>query len=125
MLIERTLWDRLGGFSPEFFVYGEDSDLCIRARALGMRPAITPDASIIHESGSTQKDDVRKISQILAARAILIRKYFPRLAQPVALTLLACGPFVGQISGTLFPKTTWRGVWRLRKDWISGRYLRR
>jgi len=122
LLIEKSLWNRLGGFAPEFFVYGEDSDLCIRARAIGYRPAITPDATIIHESGGTQKDDVRKISQVLAARALLIRKYFPRVLQPVALTLLACGPFIGQISGTLFPQSTWRGVWRLRKTWISGHY---
>ncbi len=123
LLIEKTLWDRLGGFAPEFFVYGEDSDLCIRARTLGSRPAITPKATIIHESGGTQTDDVRKISQILAARAILIRKHFPPVTRPVAIALLACVPFVGQVSGTLFPRATWRRVWRLRRNWLSGRYL--
>jgi GT2 family glycosyltransferase len=122
LLIEKGLWDRLGGFASEFFVYGEDTDLCIRARALGYRPAITPEATIIHESGGTQKDDVKKIAQILAARALLIRKYFHRGTQGLALVLLACVPFVGQFSGTLFPKETWRGVWRLRGKWLSGQY---
>lgn len=123
LMIEKDLWDYLGGFAPEFFVYGEDSDLCIRARALGYKPAITPEATVIHDSGGTQKNDVRRISHILAARALLIRKYFPRHVQPLALALLACVPFIGQLSGTLFPRSTWRGVWLRRRKWLLGRYL--
>jgi GT2 family glycosyltransferase len=124
LLIEKSLWDRLSGFAPEFFLYGEDSDLCIRARALGYRPLITPEATIIHESGGTQKDDVKKIAQILAVRALLIQKYFPRGTQSLALLLLACVPFVGQFSGTLFPRETWRSVWRSRGKWLSGQQYR-
>lgn len=122
LLIEKNLWDRLGGFAPEFFVYGEDSDLCIRARALGSKPTITPEATIIHDGGGTQKDDVSKIAQILTARALLIRKFFRPGTHGVALVLLACVPFIGQFSGTLFPRSTWRGVWRLRRKWLLGRY---
>ena len=31
MLVSRELWDRLGGFDPVFFLYGEDADFCLRA----------------------------------------------------------------------------------------------
>ncbi|MFQ5805354.1 MAG: hypothetical protein ACE5I3_02760 [Phycisphaerae bacterium] len=37
-LIHRELWQRLGGFDPGFFMYGEEADLCLRARQLGARP---------------------------------------------------------------------------------------
>ena len=47
-LIEKDLWDHLGGFDPLFFMYGEEADLCLRAHALGARPVVTPDATIVH-----------------------------------------------------------------------------
>ena len=39
-LIEKDLWDRLEGFDPLFLTYGEEADLCLRARALGARPVV-------------------------------------------------------------------------------------
>jgi N-acetylglucosaminyl-diphospho-decaprenol L-rhamnosyltransferase len=47
-LIERTLWEKLGGFDLQFFMYAEEADLCFRARKLGARALFTPDATIIH-----------------------------------------------------------------------------
>ncbi len=36
LLLRRALWERLGGFDLAFFMYGEDADLCLRARRLGV-----------------------------------------------------------------------------------------
>jgi N-acetylglucosaminyl-diphospho-decaprenol L-rhamnosyltransferase len=47
-LIDRDLWEALGGFDRAFFMFGEEADLCMRARKLGARPKITPAATIIH-----------------------------------------------------------------------------
>ena len=41
-LISARFWDALGGFDLTFVMYGEETDLCHRARALGARPRITP-----------------------------------------------------------------------------------
>ncbi len=122
LLIAREAWERLGGFAPEFFMYGEDADLCIRAHGLGYHPAFTPEATIIHHGGGTRRDDATKITQVLTARARIIRKHFPRAAQGLALALLATGPFIGQLSGTLFPRAVWRRVWRQRRQWLTGQY---
>ena len=35
LLITRELWEALGGFDPSFVMYGEEADLCRRARARG------------------------------------------------------------------------------------------
>ena len=35
LMISTELWRRLGGFDLRYFMYGEDADLCLRARALG------------------------------------------------------------------------------------------
>lgn len=53
LMIDTDLWRRLDGFDPLFFMYGEEADLCTRARAIGARPIITPEATIIHYGGAS------------------------------------------------------------------------
>ena len=45
LLVDRDLWQQLQGFDPSFFMYGEDDDLCLRAKHLGAHPIFTPTAT--------------------------------------------------------------------------------
>lgn len=122
LLIRKSLWNELGGFSSEFFMYGEDADLCIRARRRGFRPAISPDATIVHHGSGTENDKVRKISQVLTARALLIRRHFSPVTQPLGLALLALRPMLGRLWAKQSLRETWDEVWSLRRQWITGRF---
>lgn len=42
MALPRYAWDEAGGFDPDFFMYGEDTDLCWRLRRRGYHVAIHP-----------------------------------------------------------------------------------
>jgi len=53
LLIRRELWDRLGGFDEGFFFYGEDADLCRRARQAGSRVVYFPEAEVLHLGGAS------------------------------------------------------------------------
>lgn len=46
--IRRSLWEQLGGFDPEYFAYGEDSDLSIRTWQSGHAVRFEPDAVSFH-----------------------------------------------------------------------------
>ncbi len=52
MMVRREVWERLGGFDEDFFLYGEDIDLCKRASAMGYKLALVPNARIYHDVGS-------------------------------------------------------------------------
>jgi GT2 family glycosyltransferase len=70
----------IGGFSQEFFMYGEDDELCFRMKSNGWEVWYTPTASIIHFGGaSTSSIWSRKDKNIrmLEAKYRLLRKYFP------------------------------------------------
>ena len=58
LMLRRTALEQTGGFSPEFFMYFEDTDLCRRLRKLGWKLLSVPQAKIIHlEGGSFKTDD--------------------------------------------------------------------
>jgi GT2 family glycosyltransferase len=72
-LIRRDFWNQLGGFDPAFFMYGEEADLCLRAKAFGSRPMITPKATIVHLGGASERIRGDKITKVLIARTRLMR----------------------------------------------------
>ena len=77
LLMKRELWNRLGGFDLSYVMYGEEADLCLRARAIGARPRITPEATIIHYVGASQQLRGSKLMMLLKAKIRLIRDHFP------------------------------------------------
>jgi GT2 family glycosyltransferase len=48
MAVKRPVFEALGGFDPAYFLYGEDMDLCHRARAAGARVLYVPGAAAVH-----------------------------------------------------------------------------
>ena len=48
MVMRRELWERLGGFAPEYFMYYEDAELSLRCWRAGLRVVFVPDAVVVH-----------------------------------------------------------------------------
>ena len=53
LLVPCTVWDLVGPFDERLFLYYEDVDWCVRARALGVRLVVAPDARAAHATGSS------------------------------------------------------------------------
>lgn len=51
LCIKRELYEKIGGFDEQFFMYLEDVDLCKRAHEAGYRVVYLPDAIITHAIG--------------------------------------------------------------------------
>ncbi|MGH3037176.1 MAG: glycosyltransferase family 2 protein [Gaiellaceae bacterium] len=128
LLVRRTLWEELEGFDARFFMYGEDADLGLRARALGYRPAITPDAVVTHEIGVSSATREDKLVLLFRGKATLVRKHWGPLRRRVGLRLLLAGvgvralleSFLRRARGGDGRKSFWPEVWRARDAWIEG-----
>ena len=55
MLIKTNLFKEIGGFDEQFFLYLEDTDLCLRLRKMGYEIAYNPEAIFYHKLGSSTK----------------------------------------------------------------------
>ena len=51
--IKRELYESLNGFDEDFFMYGEDLDLCFRTKAAGFKNYYTPATNILHFKGQS------------------------------------------------------------------------
>lgn len=59
MFLRADLLEKLGGFDERFFMYFEDTDLCLRARKEGYRIVFHPETSVVHYRGeSTRKHKI-------------------------------------------------------------------
>ncbi len=55
MIIRPDIINRMRGFDEDFFLYGEDQDLCLRIRRLGHEIGYIRDAKVIHLGGQSER----------------------------------------------------------------------
>lgn len=127
-LVHRSVYDRIGGFDENFFVYLEDLDLSQRIHALGLR--ICYDAGIVayHKGGGTSRAILaRRLFLAQESRLRYARKHF---SAPAALLVsgvtLLVEPFVRVLHAVL--TGNFRGAWNvieaygmLYRSLLSGR----
>ncbi len=125
LLVEREAWARLEGFDERYFMYGEDADLAIRARAAGYRPVICPAAEVVHDVGKASQTRAAKLALLFRGKATLIRRHWTGWRRPVGLALLAAGVGLRALGQRVTRHETkgeaaWRILWRQRKEWLPG-----
>lgn len=130
LLIRTELWHRLGGFDLRYFMYGEEADMCLRARQLGYRPVITPEAQIMHLVGASSKSRASKLTQLAKARMTLIRDHWPGVWVPFGVAMMwlwAAMRVLGyrvlsavKGAGMHEKADNWRKMWQSRRDWLKG-----
>ncbi len=133
MLVQRDLWDELGGFDLAFFMYGEDTDFCLRAVARGYRPIVTPKAICVHEGGASSSTSVGKLIMLFTGKVTIIQRHFPAGLRGFSIGLLlggvalraAAGRFVSFMPPVRQGRPTtrgedWQGLWAARAQWRGG-----
>jgi N-acetylglucosaminyl-diphospho-decaprenol L-rhamnosyltransferase len=85
MFVRRGVYEQIGGFDEQFFMYSEEMDWCYRARAAGWHVLYFPRAAVIHHEGKSSE-------QVVAARDIYFHsskiRFFGKHHGAVAARLL-------------------------------------
>jgi N-acetylglucosaminyl-diphospho-decaprenol L-rhamnosyltransferase len=53
LLIKRDVFESIGYFSEDYFMYSEDVDLCYKCHSMGLKNYYVPGATVIHHSGGS------------------------------------------------------------------------
>jgi GT2 family glycosyltransferase len=70
ILIKREVFDRVGGFSSHYFMYGEDLDLCYKIRLAGYRVYHVPETTIVHFGGGSTRQSASDFSSVMMRESV-------------------------------------------------------
>ena len=104
MMVRREVFESLGGFDERFFMYWEDSDLCLRALKAGWKTMYEPRAEVIHFTGRASRHAPIR-SQLAFHRSVFQyywkhAGFFGRVMSPLVaagLAIRACLTLLGQL----------------------------
>jgi len=77
MMVRREILNKVGYFDEDYFMYGEDIDLCYKIKKAGGIIYYTPKTKAIHYKGeSTKKGEFSYITNFYSSMLIFIDKHF-------------------------------------------------
>lgn len=119
LLVVAEHWEQLGGFDEQFFLYGEDVDLCLRSRAADGNPLFSPLTQYTHVGGGSSTAGERQ-ERILQAKATIYRRHLPPWRARAAVEALKAGTALRALVEPPVTSRRWASIWRRRRQWSRG-----
>jgi GT2 family glycosyltransferase len=70
MMIDRKVFDQVGEFSTDYFMYAEDIDLCYKIAAAGYTNYYIPEVSIVHYGGGSTQHTRSSFSNVMIRESV-------------------------------------------------------
>jgi GT2 family glycosyltransferase len=70
IMAKRGVFEKVGMFSSDYFMYCEDTDLCYKIRAAGYKNYYIPSATIIHYGGGSSQQSRSQFSNVMMRESI-------------------------------------------------------
>lgn len=103
MLVRRSAWELVGGFSEQFFMYYEDADLCKKLCDAGWELWSVPEAEIVHLEGQSFNYSNAREERILSGRQVYYKlhygRFYTHLANIIARFACVCAVVVYTLKG--------------------------
>jgi N-acetylglucosaminyl-diphospho-decaprenol L-rhamnosyltransferase len=132
LMMRRSDFEAIDGFSTDYFMYSEDVDLCYKAREKGSRNYYIPSAIVVHHGGGSSSS--HKVSTFSSVMLLESRwRYFRKVRSPAYGAIYKFIIFVVSVVRLvtvllMFPFLALRGVswrrvwckWLARFRWAVG-----
>ena len=134
MMIRREVLEQVGLLDEAYFMYGEEKDLCFRAKQAGWKVACLPEAEVIHYGGqSADQAPVESYLAFLDSQFYFLRKFYPPAQGRLFARATRVGCRLRQAGATVLAwlqagqRETWRRKAELARAGAErcGRHLRR
>jgi len=76
MFLKRETYLKVGGFDPDYFMYGEDIDLSYKLIKSGFQNYYLGNLSVLHFKGESTQKDVKYLKYFFGAMSIFHKKHF-------------------------------------------------
>ena len=110
MFLRRQALEQVGLFDEQYFMYGEDLDLCYRIKKATWKIYYVPDTQIIHYKGKSTESSAGTVIDFYRAMYIFVKKhlrprylFFLHWFLVLGITMRAALSFAGQLLRRSFP----------------------
>ena len=112
LLVDGGLWRRTGGFNSTLFLYGEDVDLCVRARRMGAFPMFSAFAVYRHIRGASSPSRGARLTRLYTAKIQLYGLHLPPGARRIAILATYIGIWLRKAAERLLSRKSrpWKEV---------------
>lgn len=86
LFVRRDAFFQVGGFDDEFFLYYEDTDLCLRLSQAGYRACFDPSFTMIHDHGHGGSTEVPKGKPVVYRHSQI--RYYQKHKSPLLRAML-------------------------------------
>lgn len=87
LFMKTRVFQKLNGFDKDYFLYYEDTDLCLRAKELGFTLGLVPEVKVFHHlSASTNKMGSKKIKVLAFSHIKFCKRHLSKFASPFYIT---------------------------------------
>jgi GT2 family glycosyltransferase len=70
LMMKRAVFERIGWFSTDYFLYTEDVDLCFKVREAGLRVCHVGDAQVVHYGGGSSAKESDGFADVVMRESI-------------------------------------------------------
>jgi len=106
LLVRRALFEQLAGFDERLFLYLEDADLSLRARARGWRTRFCAEARVQHACGwSAGTDRAWRLSQSWRSQLVYAWTHFSRPSASLLTALLLVAAPLARVGASVVQRT--------------------
>jgi O-antigen biosynthesis protein len=92
MMIRKEVYEKVGGFDEQFFMYGEDLDLCYRVQKSGFKVYYVHSTQVIHYKGeSTKRSNLDETKLFYDAMHLFVKKHLSSFPIVELILRLAIG----------------------------------
>ena len=108
LMVKRNVFESVGQFSDDYFMYSEDTDLCFKINTAGFKIYYTGAASAVHHGGGSSKQrDSKHFADVVMVESIFrfLQKFRGKLYGYIYRFAMACVALlrVGLISSLIAP----------------------
>jgi hypothetical protein len=70
IMVKRETFEAVGGFTEQYFMYGEDLDLCFKIRQAGLRVYHVPQTSLVHFGGGSTRQNTNQLPSVMMRESV-------------------------------------------------------
>ena len=90
MMIKKDIFNKVGGFDKDFFMYREETELNYRIYRKGYKTFSIPEAKIIHLEGKSSSNNLQRKKRILDGRKLYFSKVSNKISYYLGNFICSC-----------------------------------